>query len=118
MPPEPPIGALLAGGRSVFVCAVDLPLVTPVLVRAVAEAPPAPVAVPRAQGRLQPLFARYAPEALPGLRAAAPDEALTATVESLAPHVLDLPGDAAGDAFVNVNTPDELAAVAQIIARD
>jgi len=70
--------------------------------------------VPRAAGRLQPLLARYEPGALASLRAAPADEPLTATVEALGPSVLEIADD---EAFTNVNTPEELAEIAQGIAR-
>ena len=48
------------------------------------------------------------------LRQAPPDEALTASVERLGPRVLEgLPEES----FGNVNTPEELAEMAQRIAR-
>jgi molybdenum cofactor guanylyltransferase len=103
-----------ADGRAVLICAADLPLITPLLVRTIAHAAGTPAVVPRAGGRLQPLFARYEPEALAALRAAPRDEALTATVEGLRPRVLEI-ADAAP--FVNANTPEELAEIAQRIAR-
>ena len=46
--------------------------------------------MPRAGGRLQPLLARYEPAALAALRSAPADEPLTATVEALAPSVLEI----------------------------
>lgn len=106
-----------ANGRAVIACAADLPFVTPALVRRLLDEPAsgAPAVVPRAAGRLQPLFARYEPAALGPLRDAPPDEALTASVRGLGPRVLDLAEEAA---FANVNTPAELAAATQRIARD
>jgi molybdopterin-guanine dinucleotide biosynthesis protein A len=103
-----------AGQRAVLVCAADMPLVTPELVASLAAAAGAPAVVPRADGRLQPLLARYEPDALLALRAAPAGEALTATVESLRPRVLDFPN---ATAFFNVNTPADLDAAAQRIAR-
>jgi molybdopterin-guanine dinucleotide biosynthesis protein A len=103
-----------AAGRPVLICAADLPLVTPVLVRTIAHAEGRSVVVPRAAGRLQPLLARYEPAALAALRAAPADEPLTATVEGLRPRVLEM---ADGEAFLNANTPEELAEIAQRIAR-
>ena len=61
-----------ADGRAVLACAVDLPLVTPLLVRTIAHAEGTVAVVPRAGGRLQPLLARYEPAAL-GARRRAPD---------------------------------------------
>jgi molybdopterin-guanine dinucleotide biosynthesis protein A len=105
-----------ARGRSILACAGDLPLVSPPLVRrlAGADAGGAAAVVPRAAGRLQPLLARYEPAALDRLRAAPPGEALTATVAALHPHVVDLDD---GTPLFNVNTPEDLAEVAQRIAR-
>jgi molybdopterin-guanine dinucleotide biosynthesis protein A len=105
-----------AGPRAILACAGDLPLVSPVLVRRLAgeDAGDAPAVVPRAGGRLQPLLARYEPAALEMLRAAAPGESLTATVAALHPRVVELDDDAP---FVNVNTLEDLRAVAQLIVR-
>jgi molybdopterin-guanine dinucleotide biosynthesis protein A len=105
-----------AGGRAVLVCAGDMPLVTPQLVRELAAAPAAgaPAVVPRAAGRVQPLLARYEPPALAGLRAAPPDAALTEAVLALEPRLLDLPD---ARPFLNVNTPEDLATAAQFLSR-
>jgi molybdopterin-guanine dinucleotide biosynthesis protein A len=106
-----------AKGRAVLVCAGDLPLVTPGLVRRLAGEPAdgAPAVVPRAGGRVQPLLARYEPAALAPLRAAAPDAALTASVLALGPRLVDFPDPRP---FLNVNTPEDLAAAAQFLSRD
>jgi molybdopterin-guanine dinucleotide biosynthesis protein A len=105
-----------AGGRAVLACAADLPFVDTALVRVVAgtDARGAPAVVPLAAGRLQPLLARYEPEALGALRSAPPGEALTATVEGLDPYVLEWPDERP---FRNVNTAQELRAAAQEVAR-
>ena len=93
--------------RPVLACAADLPFVPAELLRALlADESDAPAVVPRAGGRLQPLLALYRPAALPVLRAAPADAPLTATVEAMAPAILDWP-DAA--AFFNVNDADDLA---------
>jgi molybdenum cofactor guanylyltransferase len=103
-----------AGERAVLVCAADMPFVTPELVADIAAAEGMPAVVPRAAGRLQPLLARYEPAALLPLRAAPAAEALTATVESLRPRLLDYPEETA---FFNVNSAADLASAAQRIAR-
>jgi molybdenum cofactor guanylyltransferase len=103
-----------ADGRAVLACAVDLPLVTQLLVRTIAHAPGAIAVVPRVGGRLQPLLARYEPAALGALRDAPGGEPLTASVEALGPSVLEIGGE---EAFANANTPEELAEIAQGIAR-
>jgi molybdopterin-guanine dinucleotide biosynthesis protein A len=68
-----PLAALGAGWSALgaaghhgplLLLAVDMPYVTPELLRLLAERPGLPTAVPRHQGRAQPLCARYGPEAL------------------------------------------------------
>ena len=108
--PRHPLAGILhalraAGGRDVLVCAGDMPAVAAETVHALLEAPPAVAVVPCADGRLQPLLARYAPAALRPLAAALPDAPLTATVQALGPLLLDFPDPAP---FRNVNTPADL----------
>ena len=93
-----------AGGAAVLVLAVDLPRITPDDLHRIAAADG--TAVARAAGRLQPLCARYAPEALARLEAAPPDEPLTRTVERLRPQLVDVPERS----LLNVNTPEDLGA--------
>jgi molybdenum cofactor guanylyltransferase len=106
-----------AAGRAVLVCAADMPLVSAETVSALAAAPAggAAVVVPRAGGRLQPLLARYEPAALAGLRAAPPGQPLTATVEALAPRVIEWEDERP---FFNVNSPADLGVAAQELARE
>ena len=107
-----------AGGRGVVICAADMPLVTPGLLRRLASEPAqgAPAVVPRAGGRLQPLLARYEPSALASLRGVArPADPLSELVAALEPRVLELPD---ARPFLNVNTPADLAAAAQFLSRD
>ena len=97
-----------AGRRRVFVCAADMALLDAEEVAAIAQTDPGDAAavVPRAQGRLQPLCALYAPAALPALaRALGSDVALTALVESLKPLVVERERLAA---YLNVNTAEDL----------
>jgi molybdenum cofactor guanylyltransferase len=105
-----------AGGRPVLACAADMPLVTPRVARWLASAPDegSPAVVPRVGGRLQPLLARYEPMALAALRAAPPGQPLTATVEALAPRVVEWEDERP---FFNVNSPSDLHAAAQELAR-
>jgi molybdopterin-guanine dinucleotide biosynthesis protein A len=93
------------GGRSILVCAGDMPLVTPAALRSLRDAPDAPAVVARAGGRLQPLLARYGPAALAVLDAMDPDEPATRVVERLDPLVVELEDDTV--AF-NVNAPEDL----------
>jgi molybdopterin-guanine dinucleotide biosynthesis protein A len=72
--------ALERAGEPVLVCAADMPFVTADACRALIAAAPALAA----SGRLQPLLAVYAPEAVSTLRAAAEaGHPLTRAVESL-----------------------------------
>lgn len=107
------------GGRPILVCAGDLPLVTSEIVRGIAraDAAGAPAVVPRAEGRLQPLLARYEPEALAPLAAALANDPgrLTEIVAALAPRVLDVPG---ARPFFNVNVPEDLLTAAALLDRE
>jgi molybdopterin-guanine dinucleotide biosynthesis protein A len=107
-----------ARGRAVLVCAGDLPFVTAALVRTLAEADAqgAPVVVPRAGERLQPLLARYEPAALAPLRAALEREPapLRDTVAALGPRILSLED---GEPFFNVNAPADLLLAAAMLDR-
>jgi molybdopterin-guanine dinucleotide biosynthesis protein A len=112
-PPEPrhPLTGIVhalraAGGRAIFVCAADMPLLDAAEVQAICAARgDAPAVVPRAGGRLQPLCALYEQSALAGLEQATPAAALTATVEALVPLVLERPD---ARPYTNVNTQAEL----------
>lgn len=88
-----------------LVLAVDLPLVPRDVLEAL-RATTTTTVTRTPDGRLQPLCAVYAADALATLQDAPPDEPLTRTVERLQPDVLDVPADA----LLNVNTPDDLAA--------
>ncbi|MCU0313546.1 MAG: molybdenum cofactor guanylyltransferase [Solirubrobacteraceae bacterium] len=104
-----------AGGRPVVVLACDLPLVTPALVRALAEgdAGGAPALVARAEGRLQPLCARYEPAARALLEGFDGSGRVVTQIEALGPAVLEV--EAA--LLRNVNTPQDAAAVTQSLGR-
>jgi molybdenum cofactor guanylyltransferase len=105
--------------REVLVSAGDLPFVEPDLVErlARADARGAPAVVPRVDGRLQPLLARYAPAAYEALAAALrrdPLPSLTDAVAVLEPRVLEL-DDA--QPFFNVNAPEDLLTAAALLDR-
>jgi molybdenum cofactor guanylyltransferase len=121
--PEGPLVGLVVGHRvlehdghvgPVLVAAVDLPHVDVALLRFLAEHPAPGSVVPSSRGRLQPLCARWSPEALAratelvlsGRRAlqdlvAATDVTIVADEEWAAV--------AAPDALDDVDTPDQLA---------
>jgi molybdenum cofactor guanylyltransferase len=100
----------LVGGRSVFVCAGDLPFVSAELVRALVsiELGAALAVIPHAADRLQPLCAHYAAAALGPLREAlaeGPEHPTHELVATLDPAVVEV-DDAR--AFFNVNAPEDL----------
>ncbi|HEV2815116.1 MAG TPA: molybdenum cofactor guanylyltransferase [Solirubrobacteraceae bacterium] len=105
-----------AQGRPVVVVPCDMPLVPPALLEVLLDvvADGAPAAIPRSEGRMHPLCAAYAAEALGSLEAADRDEPLTLTLDRLGAVVLD--ADAAADRMLNVNTRADLA-VAEVLLR-
>lgn len=103
-----------AKGRSVLVCAGDMPLVSSEAVRALLAAPAATAVVTRIAGRLQPLFARYAPAAVTVLEAMDLSEPAIRVVERLDPHVLDLDDD---DLALNVNAPEDILQASALLSR-
>ncbi len=108
-----------ADGRAVVVAAGDLPFLTADLVKTVAEAPANGCAavVPRAGGRLQPLLARYEPQALAPLTKALELDgpgSLTRVVAALPPCELALDED---EAFFNVNLPEDLLTATAMMDR-
>jgi molybdopterin-guanine dinucleotide biosynthesis protein A len=110
-PRHPIVGivhALEQAGGPVLVCAADMPYVTAEACQALltgAAGGVAAAAVGVAGGVVQPLFAIYAPAALDGLRAGAPDARLTDVVEELQPARVAVPPPIVR----SVNTPEDLA---------
>ncbi len=108
----------LAEGRAVLVCAGDMPLVTPELVRALARADPGPsCAVVASAGReVQPLLACFQPRALPRLVDAARDAtiALRDVVASLDAVLYEVEDP---ELLFNVNTPSDLLQAAAMLDR-
>ena len=105
------------GGRPVVVVPCDMPLVPPALLEVLLDVVEdgAPAAMPRSEGRVHPLCAAYAPEALSDLEAADRDEPLTLTLDRLGAVVLE--ADAAADRMLNVNTRADLAIAEILIGR-
>ena len=101
------VHALERAGGPVLVCGADMPFVTARACELIAGElrPGMKAAVAFCGGRLEPLLAAYAPEALEVMRTAPDDERLTRTVESLAP----IPVDLSPELVFNVNTPEDLA---------
>jgi len=106
----------LAGGRAVLVAAGDLALLDAATLRRLAATPldGALAVVPRAGGRLQPLCAVYAPQALRALAAFDPQRRLTDLVQALGVHVLD---EEDATPYFNVNAPDDLLQAAGMLDR-
>ena len=108
----------LAEGRPVVVCAVDLPLVSSEVVRALAEADPggAPAVIATSGGRMQPLLGCYQPTVPALLGAAALGGAVPVrqAIGSLHPRLLEVDYP---EALFNVNTPDDLLQAAAMLDR-
>ena len=107
----------LAGGREVLVCAADLPLVGPALVRELcrADGQGRAAVLACAAGRMQPLLGRYLPEAGELLgRVAAPEGPLLASVASLRPTLIEVRDERE---LFNVNTPEQLLEAAALLDR-
>ncbi len=103
-----------AAGRPVVVLACDMPFVTADLVRALATAETAAAAVvARADGRIQPLAARYEPRALDLLCGFDPAGRTIGQVAALAPLALDVDPDL----LANVNSPGDLQAAEAALSR-
>lgn len=99
--------ALERAGGPILVCAADMPFVTPeVLALLAGELQPGlKAAVAFCEGRLEPLLAAYATDALEVIAEAADDEPLRRIVESLMPVLVDV----GPEVVFNVNTPEDLA---------
>ena len=105
----------VADGRGVVVVAGDMPLVGPELIRRLASADPRglPAVVPRAGGRLQPLCARYEPEARAALDEFDPSVPATEIATALQPAVIEFEDELP---FFNVNAPEDLLQAGALLA--
>ena len=99
----------------VLVCAADMPLVDAdacrTILAAAGTSPRAACVLACTQGRLQPLLGVYRLAAVDALRAAPPDAPLTAMVEALGPHRVDVP-ERVG---LSVDTPEEVEAAERLV---
>jgi molybdopterin-guanine dinucleotide biosynthesis protein A len=110
-----------AAGEPIVVLACDMPFVPPDLIDFLAGLDAA-VAVPRVNGRLQPLLARYGPSAVAALEdALGRGAALRRAVADLDPLIVDEAelarfGDP-GEITANVNDRTELTSAERLLAR-
>jgi molybdenum cofactor guanylyltransferase len=104
--------ALERAGEPVLVCAADMPFVTAAACRTLLAAPLADAVVGEAEGRPQPVFGVYSPQALGRLRAAPPDSPLYALLARLDVARVPLPAAVVR----SVDTSDELAAAERELA--
>jgi len=104
----------------VFILAVDLPVVTAGVLRAIAQrslASPAPAVLPWADGRLQPLAAAWRSSVLPiaRQRITRGDLSLYGLAEEVGAEIFPEEAwraiDPSGNSFANVNTIEEYAAI-------
>jgi molybdopterin-guanine dinucleotide biosynthesis protein A len=99
------IHALETAGEPVLVCAADMPYITGDACRSLLTAPhKAQAIVAASDGRLQPTFGVYAPQALEALKAAPENAPLTETVESLNPTRVAFPAQL----VKSINTKEDL----------
>jgi molybdenum cofactor guanylyltransferase len=107
-----------ASGRSVLVCAGDLPFVTPELIDRLAHASlaRAPAIVAAREGAIQPLLGRYEPRAGEMLRAAAvaADQPVVAAVSAIGARRLEVEDP---EELFNINAPDDLLQAAAMLDR-
>jgi molybdenum cofactor guanylyltransferase len=98
--------ALERAGGPILVCAADMPFVSADVLGLLAGElqPGLKAAAAFCEGKLEPLLAAYAPEALEVLAEAPADEPLRRTVESLTPVLVDV----SPEVVFNVNTPADL----------
>lgn len=111
------VTALRHAGRPVVALGCDMPCVPPALLAELAAAGE-PLVVAEAGGGLQPFPGRYGPELLPALeRALDGQRALQAAIASLRPRLLAAAEleNAPEAAFLNVNTPEDLAGAARLL---
>jgi len=108
--------ALERAGEPILVCAADMPFVSPDVLSLLADElrPGLKAAAAFCEGRLEPLLAAYAPEALEVLAEAPADEPLRRTLESLMPVLVDVPPEV----VFNVNTPEDLAQAEERLRRE
>jgi molybdopterin-guanine dinucleotide biosynthesis protein A len=106
----------LAGGRSVLVCACDMPFVSPELIRRLIKADPgrAPAVVACARGAMHPLLGCYQPRALDVLSAAAREGTapLVETIAAIDPVQLEVNEP---EELFDVDTPDDLLQAAAML---
>jgi molybdopterin-guanine dinucleotide biosynthesis protein A len=111
------VRALEEAADRMFILAVDLPVVSAELMRAIVArslASPAPAVVPRAGGKLQPLAAVWRRSALPVAqeRISRGQLSLQGLAEDVGAEVMEeeewLSADPSGNAFLNVNTLQDL----------
>jgi molybdopterin-guanine dinucleotide biosynthesis protein A len=114
------VRALEEASDRLFVLAVDLPVVTNEVIRAIAErslASRAAVVVPRADGRLQPLSAVWRRSVLPAAlaRIERGELSLHGLAEEvgaeIVPEEVWRAIDPSGNSFANINTIEEYAAI-------
>jgi molybdopterin-guanine dinucleotide biosynthesis protein A len=107
----------LAEGRPIVVCPVDLPFVTPEVVRRLLEADPgpAPAVVAAAEGRVQPLLGCYRPAALERLQSAnfGPAVPVRQAIADIGARSLEVDPLC----LFNINSPDDLLQAAAMLDR-
>ena len=104
----------LAWGRTVIVCALDLPLVSAEFIRTLTRSDPTPATIASHRGDTQPLLGRYAPQVLRKLSSQSLDTPLREAVMTLEPHLLEVNDP---ELLLNVNTQADLERAAAALSR-
>jgi molybdopterin-guanine dinucleotide biosynthesis protein A len=105
----------LAGERPVFVCAADMPFVTPEVVIRLAHADPggAPAVIASERGVGQPLLGCYQPAAVEALGRPGDQVALRDAVAAIGPRLLEVEPET----LFNINAPEDLLQAAAMLDR-
>jgi molybdopterin-guanine dinucleotide biosynthesis protein A len=120
-PRHPLVGIIhalgLSEGRPILVCPVDLPFVTPEVIRGLAEADPgtAPAVVATAAGTIQPLLGCFQPETVAALEASgfSPDAPARQAVTAIGAKLQEVDPLT----LFNINSPDDLLQAAAMLDR-
>lgn len=103
-----------ARGRPILACSINLPLMTPAILRALLRAPrDSPAVVASVGGRPQPLVGLWQPDALPVLTALPPDVSLPTAARALRASTVAFDGE--DPAFTCVHAPEDLLRAAALL---
>ena len=103
-----------ARGRPILACSINLPLISPAVIRTLVQAKgDAPAVVPAVGARVEALVGRWEPAALPVVAALPPDASLTTAARAV--RAATIPFDADDPAFTCVHAPEDLLRAAALL---